>query len=888
MQVERLKKILIICSYLSILVGLYVVRLHSYLLFHSIVEIFSVCVAFAIFMVVWNSRRFMQNDYLLFIGIAHLFIGGLDLLHMLAYTGMGIFQGYGTDLPTQLWISARYMESLSLLVAPFFFIRRLHVNYVIAVYALLFSILILSIFYWGAFPTCFSEETGLTMFKEVSEFVIIGILFVSLLLLLRKRDKFESKVLKLISWSIGITMLSELMFTMYTGPYEAANMVGHFLKLISFYLIYKALIEIGLKEPYNLLFRELKLSEQELQTARDELEERVQQRTAELAQSEERFRRMAETIPDVFWMSTLGIEKILYVSPAYKKIWGRSLESLYESPKSFIDAVHSEDFDRVTAALGDHAKGYWNLEYRIKQPDGSIRWILDRGYPVRDKERNVCFMAGVATDITQLKLAEEMLLDSSRKMDAFFEHTVTPLVFLDKEFNFIRVNEAYAKACQRDISEFVGHNHFQLYPHEENQRIFEQVVKTKTPYQAAAKPFSFPDHPEWGITYWDWTLVPILDNAEKVEFLVFSLKDVTEQVQAERALREKEQHLRTIVSNAPVVLFATDVQGTITVSEGKGLEVLGQKSGESVGKSVFERYRSYPEIVENIRRALRGESFATEVELTHGIVFDTRYSPIRDEKDNVCGVLGTSIDITERKQAEKRILADQERLRALTAELLMVEERERRKIALELHDSIGQILAFLKIELGDLQRSGLSKESTHTIRHIREQVEQAIKQTRTLTFEMSPPELYTLGLEPALDELAQRFTEARNLKCSVEQSGQPKPLTDHTNILLYRSVRELLINAAKHAQAKVVRINLCWSNDKIEITVEDDGTGFDPARLDRTQANHPRGFGLFSIRERLTHFGGSLDIQSGGGKGTRITLLVPLEGEHSGKRSIKL
>jgi PAS domain S-box-containing protein len=889
MRTGTLKKVVVICYYLAILAGLYVIRLHSYLLFHSVVELFSVSVAFAIFMVAWNSRRFMQNDYLLFLGIAYLFVGGLDLIHLLAYEGMGVFRGYrGANLPTQLWISARYVQSVSLVAAPLFLKRRLRLNVIIPAYASLFFVLILSIFFLGVFPACFVEQTGLTTFKKVSEFVIIGILLVSLVLLLRQRDRFDPKVLRFISWSIGLTMISEFLFTLYAGPYEAVNMMGHFLKLISFYFIYKALIEIGLKEPYNLLFRDLKQREQELQAARDELETRVRQRTAQLAESEERFRMMAETIPDVFWMSTPGFEKMLYVSPAYEKIWGRSLTSVYESPRSFIDAVHPDDRDRVVAALDDYVRGFWNLQYRITQPDGSIRWIRDRGFPICDEQGDVYLMTGVTTDVTRLKTAENMLLDSSRKIEAFFKHAITPLVFLDKEFNYIRVNEAYAKACQRNIADFAGHNHFELYPHEANQRIFEHVVRTQTPYQAFATPFSFPDHPEWGLTYWDWTLVPILDDAGEVEFLVFSLKDVTERVQAELALRQKDQYLRAIVSNAPIILFATDARGTITISEGKGLEALGCRPGKSVGMNVFERYRDYPKIIENIRRALKGESFAQEVEVREGVIFDTRYSPIRDESNNVSGVIGTSVDVTERKRAERRVLADQNQLRALTAELLMVEERERRKIAGELHDSIGQILAFLKIELGDLQRAGLSRESVNTVRHVRQQVEQAIKQTRTLTFEMSPPELYTLGLGPAVEELARRFTEARNLKCSVEDCDQPIPLSDHAKILLYRSIRELLINAAKHAQAEIVRIVIARVNDEIRITVEDDGIGFDAACLDRTAHDKPTGFGLFSIRERLTHIGGRLDIQSGSDQGTKITLSAPLEYIKPARRSTEL
>ncbi len=240
-------------------------------------------------------------------------------------------------------------------------------------------------------------------------------------------------------------------------------------------------------------------------------------------------------------------------------------------------------------------------------------------------------------------------------------------------------------------------------------------------------------------------------------------------------------------------------------------------------------------------------------------------------------ILEMGIDITEQKQAERRILDDQEQLRALTAELLMVGENERRKIATELHDSVGQILAFLKIELGDLQRSGLSKELISTISHLREQVERAIKQTRTLTFEMSPPELYTLGLGSAIEELARRFNEERGLRCFVDVYDNSCRLTDQLKILLYRSVRELLVNAAKHAQAESVQIIMRRANDNIEIIIEDDGIGFDTSCLDKTNRTKSAGYGLFSIIERLRQMGGKIEINSQTGEGTKITLLAPLE-----------
>jgi PAS domain S-box-containing protein len=163
-------------------------------------------------------------------------------------------------------------------------------------------------------------------------------------------------------------------------------------------------------------------------------------------------------------------------------------------------------------------------------------------YPFADSDGSPLILE-LGIDITERKRAEEILKEKTRTLEAFFAHTITPLVFLDKEFNFIRVNEAYAQSCQRDVSEFPGNNHFAFYPNEENQAIFTRVVKTRIAYQAVAKAFVFPDHPEWGVTYWDWTLVPILDDAGQVDFLVFALHDVTGRKKAEEEIHQLNEEL---------------------------------------------------------------------------------------------------------------------------------------------------------------------------------------------------------------------------------------------------------------------------------------------------------------------------------------------------------
>ena len=178
-------------------------------------------------------------------------------------------------------------------------------------------------------------------------------------------------------------------------------------------------------------------------------------------------------------------------------------------------------------------------------------------YPFEDSDASPLILE-LGIDITESRQAEEHLKERTRVLEAFFAHTITPLVFLDKDFNFIRVNAAYAQACQRDVSQFPGHNHFDLYPNAENQAIFTRVAQTRIPYQAVAKAFVFPDHPEWGVTYWDWTLVPILDDTGAVEFLVFSLSDVTDRKKAEDEVHRLNEELEMRVQRRTAQLEAAN------------------------------------------------------------------------------------------------------------------------------------------------------------------------------------------------------------------------------------------------------------------------------------------------------------------------------------------
>ncbi len=251
-----LKKFMPTLVALLTLAVLYASSLHNYLLFHSLAEVFSIVIAIGIFMVAWNTRRYTNNHYLLLIGVAYLFIGALDFVHMLAYEGMNVFIGSGVNTAAELWIAARYLEALTFLVAPFMLDRQIRSWLYFLIYGTLFTAILLAIFYWRIFPACYLPDAGgLTPFKIISEYVICLLLLASGGLVIHLRKRFDPEFAALLLLSIFATVLAELAFTAYASAFAFTNFMGHFLKIISFYFLYKAVIETGLAKPYNLLFK---------------------------------------------------------------------------------------------------------------------------------------------------------------------------------------------------------------------------------------------------------------------------------------------------------------------------------------------------------------------------------------------------------------------------------------------------------------------------------------------------------------------------------------------------------------------------------------------------------------------------------------------------------
>lgn len=247
----------------------------------------------------------------------------------------------------------------------------------------------------------------------------------------------------------------------------------------------------------------------------------------------------------------------------------------------------------------------------------------------------------------------------------------------------------------------------------------------------------------------------------------------------------------------------------------------------------------------------------------------------RDANTRANAAVSDALDF--RKRANQQEAKYRSELRSLASELGLAEERERRRIAVEIHDNISQALAMAKMRLEVACRKSREHPVSKDLCDLADIVGDVLEQTRSLTFELSPPVLYELGFEPAIEWLAERAHKQYHLPVAVDLPREPVGLPQDTAVMLFQAARELLVNVVKHARARQVIVRLRRAEGNVHLTVEDDGRGFVAPPPTGTDGDHPLGgFGLFSIRARLEHLGGGLHVESQAERGSRVTLTVPL------------
>lgn len=500
---------------------------------------------------------------------------------------------------------------------------------------------------------------------------------------------------------------------------------------------------------------------------------------------------------------------------------------------------------------------------------------------VRERTRELAEAnLALEAEVSERRRAEEALRESEARARAIIEKAGIGVALVDMADATIQeTNPALEQMLGYEAEELRGVafgrlTHPDDLPAEALQ--FERASRGEIDHYRTEKRYFRKD----GSVLWAKLTASVIQSADGVpRFAVGMVEDVTESRRDAKRLREVGEALEALVRASPLAVVVIDSNGGVQRWNSAAERLFGWTEQDVVGRTLpivpIEDQAEFQRILGD--QLLGCAQFG--VELTRLRKDGARISvslwtaPLRDPGGEIAGVIGIYADITERKRAEERVRAYQEELQVLAGELSLAEERERRRIATELHDRIGQTLAFAKMKVGALEAAwGGDDGPLADLRHL---LDQAIRDTRLLTFELSSPILYELGLEASLEWLVEDAGRRHGLTAGFRDDGRPKPLAEDVKVLLFQAVRELLVNAAKHARAKGVRVQIRRRGGTVRITVQDDGVG--GASLASPAAGPAgAGFGLFSIRVRLQQHGGRLEIESRKGRGTRVLLVAPL------------
>jgi PAS domain S-box-containing protein len=524
----------------------------------------------------------------------------------------------------------------------------------------------------------------------------------------------------------------------------------------------------------------------------------------------------------------------------------------------------------------------------------------------RDKKGHVVGFISVITDITERKQAEAKLIAMKDRLDNVIESSLDCIIITDTEGKITRVNKSFLELTGYNEEEAMGKHIYEFAPTKEGtyesttgelveitEKFFNNAKKVPTELFETGKI----KNRESFFVRKDGEVVPVETNIsllynEKQDVIgtIAIRRDITERRKAEKEIQEAKNFLELIFKTSVDGLIVVNPEGRIIMASDAVEDIFGYSKDELLDKTTSvlrPKGDTYLQEGKEFIEKLFEDGYVRGVERIgkrkDETLIDLEINSVllKDSKGNYLGRVASFKDITERKRAEKELIEHQNQLRFLASQITLSEERERRHLADCLHDEIGQQLFGIKIKLEMLKDSLSSTEDATTLDNVLNNIEQVIGHARSLTIELSPPILYELGFEKALEWLAEQTHNNYGIMVAFADDKREKPLDDDVKIFLYQAVRELLTNVVKHAQVKNARVSVKKDNTNIRICCEDDGVGFTHSHKSSSK-DGKKGFGLFSIKERLDYLGGHLEIESQPNRGTHITLVAPLSSKVGG------
>ncbi len=371
---------------------------------------------------------------------------------------------------------------------------------------------------------------------------------------------------------------------------------------------------------------------------------------------------------------------------------------------------------------------------------------------------------------------------------------------------------------------------------------------------------------------------------EAIGYVKFEIdRLIKEKTAADRELKASEQRYRQLVEHARAGIMEINLKTGKMESFNEVLTgITGYTREEIISMTIFDMMSedSRKDYTERYNRMLSGESISPDaiyqVVTKNGdlrwVLINTSRTFLDGEPDTANIVLS---DITELKRIENQFMDYQAKLKSLSIQLSKTQEKERRMLASRLHDSVSQELFAAQLQLNTFEKKLAGGEPLQTVKPVKDQIQKVIRETKRLTFDLSPPVLYDFGLQEALESLGESVAAKYDIPVKTWYSGNLDKIDDEIKIVLYRILNELIHNSVKHARTEEIRISLHNSGHLISVDVEDDGIGFDADNL-QTETAAYEGFGIFDIREKIQHLGGNLAIDSKPGAGTSIMIEVPV------------